>query len=236
MNDLVIPQPASCRKAGAGWAAIPLRERLAVIRRARRLMAARAAALAATVARPAADTLVAEVLPLLEAAKFLERRAARLLAPRHLWGGRPAWLFGVRAELRREPLGVVLILAPGNYPLFLPGAQALQALAAGNAVCIKPAPGGVAAAEAFVVVMAERRVAPRRVAIARGRRWSRGGCRGIRPDRPDRRRRNRGPRAPGRGPDADARAPWSSPGPTPSSCSPAQTSGWSRAAWPMACG
>ena len=35
----------------------------------------------------------------------------------------------------------MLVLAPGNYPLFLPGAQALQALAAGNAVCVKPAPG-----------------------------------------------------------------------------------------------
>jgi len=39
---------------------------------------------------------------------------------------------------------VVLILGPGNYPLFLPGAQALQGLAAGNAVCVKPAPGASA--------------------------------------------------------------------------------------------
>ncbi len=69
------------------------------------------------------------------------RQAPRLLAPRRLRWGRPLWLFGVRQEIRREPRGVVLILAPGNYPLFLPGAQVLQALAAGNAVCVKPAPG-----------------------------------------------------------------------------------------------
>jgi acyl-CoA reductase-like NAD-dependent aldehyde dehydrogenase len=36
---------------------------------------------------------------------------------------------------------VVLILAPGNYPLFLPGVQLLQALVAGNAVLLKPASG-----------------------------------------------------------------------------------------------
>ena len=49
------------------------------------------------------------------------------------------WASGRRSAA--SPRGIVLILAPGNYPLFLPGAQALQALAAGNAVAIKPAPG-----------------------------------------------------------------------------------------------
>ena len=44
---------------------------------------------------------------------------------------------------------MVLIIAPANYPLFLPGVQALQALVAGNAVLWKPAPGGTAAAEAL---------------------------------------------------------------------------------------
>ncbi len=154
MNDLVTlpcetePSEAAvaaaltcARAAGRAWAAAGLPARLAVVARARRLIAAEAASLAATVSRRAADTLVAEVLPLAEAARFLVRRAPALLAPRRLRGGRPLWLLGVQAELRREPCGAVLILAPGNYPLFLPGAQALQALAAGNAVCVKPAPG-----------------------------------------------------------------------------------------------
>ena len=44
---------------------------------------------------------------------------------------------------------MVLIIAPANYPLFLPGVQALQALAAGNAVLWKPAVGGTAPAEAL---------------------------------------------------------------------------------------
>jgi acyl-CoA reductase-like NAD-dependent aldehyde dehydrogenase len=105
--------------------------------------------------RAAVETLVTEVLPLVEAARFLERNAETLLAPRMLRHGRPLWLLGVRAEVRREPLGVVLILAPSNYPLFLPGVQILQALTAGNAVCAKPAPGCTEPLRQFAALLAE---------------------------------------------------------------------------------
>jgi acyl-CoA reductase-like NAD-dependent aldehyde dehydrogenase len=143
--------------AGSAWRQTPLRERLRVISRARRLLAIRASGVAATLAerRPLADTLTAEVLPLLAGMRFLEREATRLLRPRKLQGGRPLWLFGVAAELHREPRGVVLILAPSNFPLFLPGSQIVQALAAGNAVCAKPAPGCTAPLEAFAAILAE---------------------------------------------------------------------------------
>ncbi|MBP2301204.1 acyl-CoA reductase-like NAD-dependent aldehyde dehydrogenase [Azospirillum picis] len=98
--------------------------------------------LASRPGRSAAESLSAEVLPLADACRFLERDAARLLAPRRLGRrGRPAWLFGVDAEVRRDPFGVVLVVAPSNYPLLLPGVQAIQALVAGNAVLVKPAPG-----------------------------------------------------------------------------------------------
>ena len=151
------PHPVSpilerTREAARGWKDTIIIQRLRVIARARRLIAAEASTLAASVGvqRPIADTLAAEVLPLAEAARFVERQAARLLAPRRLGRrGRPAWLAGVAAEIRREPCGVVLILAPANYPLFLPGVQILQALAAGNGVCAKPASGCAAPLAAF---------------------------------------------------------------------------------------
>lgn len=164
MNDYVIPpvvpDPDGLRAAAAAWDAGGLPARLAVVRKARHLIAARAETLAATVARPVADTLVAEVLPLLEAARFLEREAPRLLAPHAPRGRRPLWLLGVRATLRHERLGAVLILAPGNYPVFLPGTQMLQALAAGNAVALKPAPGGQAAAHALASILSEAGLPP----------------------------------------------------------------------------
>jgi acyl-CoA reductase-like NAD-dependent aldehyde dehydrogenase len=153
--------PVSLREARTAqqiWGRRNVRERLALLRRARHRIAANAEEIAQSVPcnqagalhRTVADTLVSEVLPLVEACRFLEREAGWILAPQRLSShGRPFWLRRVSAETRREPLGVVLILAPANYPLFLPGVQALQALAAGNAVLWKPAVGGLAAAQAL---------------------------------------------------------------------------------------
>jgi acyl-CoA reductase-like NAD-dependent aldehyde dehydrogenase len=149
---------AVAREAQPAWAATPLRDRLRLIRRARHAIASRAGELAATVVRPrrrsAADALVAEVLPLADSCRFLEREAEEILAPRRLSArSRPLWLRGVSVEVRHEPLGVVLVIGPSNYPLFLPGVQALQALAAGNAVILKPGRGGLSGATAMAKVL-----------------------------------------------------------------------------------
>ncbi|MEM8781979.1 MAG: aldehyde dehydrogenase family protein [Planctomycetota bacterium] len=144
-------------EANRVWAGCPLRERLHVVRRFRGLLAEKADWIAKDIAEASAsrlsgsvgmaEVLTSEVLPLCEAAKFLEREAGYWLKPQRLgWRGRPAWLFGVSSEIRREPVGTVLIIAAGNYPLFLAGVQALQALTAGNAVVLKPGQGGTLAA------------------------------------------------------------------------------------------
>lgn len=105
-------------------------------------------AISPRLARSKADTLVMELLPLLDACWFLERNAARLLKMRKLGrAGRPLWLSGVQAEVHREALGHVLVIGPANFPLFLAGVQVMQALAAGNAVMWKPGAGGCAVAE-----------------------------------------------------------------------------------------
>jgi acyl-CoA reductase-like NAD-dependent aldehyde dehydrogenase len=146
------------RAAQVTWARTGLRARLAVLRRARHRIAATAVEIARRVIsqqpgplyRTVADTLVSEVLPLAEACRFLEHEARWILAPQRLsTRARPFWLRRLSAETRREPLGVVLIIASANYPLFLPGVQALQALAAGNAVLWKPTADGTPAAQAL---------------------------------------------------------------------------------------
>lgn len=50
----------------------------------------------------------------------------------------PATLWPAHAHLRPEPLGVVLILAPWNYPIQLLLAPLVGVLAAGNAAVLKP--------------------------------------------------------------------------------------------------
>lgn len=143
------------RVAQARWAATVVGARIALVRKLRPLIADHAAKLAHDSAsarqRPALESLTAEVLPLAEACRFLEREAERILSTRHLGQrGLPLWLSGIRREIRREPLGIVLIIGPGNYPLLLPGVQLIQALVAGNAVLLKPGVGGTAAALALV--------------------------------------------------------------------------------------
>ena len=134
--------------------------RLRILRRFRHLLAANATALAdaipATLPRNRADSLAAEVLPLLAAIKFLERDAKAILAPRRLGKrGLPFWLTGLDTTIERVPLGSILILAPYNYPLLLPGVQAVQAIVAGNTVVWKPGRGGKPVADFFATLFAE---------------------------------------------------------------------------------
>lgn len=146
---------ANAHRARPAWSATPLEERLTIVRRLRQRLGDDPRRLAATVDAPwrahTAETLTAEVLPLLDAMQFLEREAPKILAPRGPHRGsvgrRPPWLMGCELEIRRDPLGVVLVLGPANYPLFLPGVQAIQALVAGNTVVVKPGRGGATAME-----------------------------------------------------------------------------------------
>ena len=88
------------------------------------------------------ETITSELMPLADSVKWLHKSAKRILAPRYLdGGGSPLWLGRLRSTVHRVPHGLVMIIGTWNYPLFLPGVQILHALAAGNAVVIKPAPG-----------------------------------------------------------------------------------------------
>lgn len=142
---------SSARVAQREWVRLSIADRLKPIREFRHFIAGEPCMLAAWCNRDnMAESLSAEVLPVLDACRFLEKTAAKALKPKRLSGrGRSAWLRGVSVELQRDPFGVVLIVAPSNYPLMLPGIQALQALVAGNAVVWKPAAGCSDAAVRF---------------------------------------------------------------------------------------
>ena len=142
------------------WARLPLTDKLYLVRKLRHLVAEHAEELASAAvrawSRPVSEVLSSEVVPLAEAYRFLEQSAGEILSPVCLnrWKN-PLWLWGTRSELHREPYGVVLIIGPGNYPLFLPGVQMLQALVAGNAVLVKPGQEGTAAIRVLCRLMAK---------------------------------------------------------------------------------
>ena len=135
------------RRAQQLWSARALRERLSVVRRFREMLADDCASVSTTMGRNTnclpAEIVASQIMPLLDACRFLERSASKNLRTRSLGANRrPLFLWGVRGRVRRDAHGIVLIIAPSNYPLFLPGVQALQALVAGNAVLLKPGNGG----------------------------------------------------------------------------------------------
>jgi aldehyde dehydrogenase (NAD+) len=59
----------------------------------------------------------------------------------------------------------VLVIGPGNYPLFLPAVHALHALIAGNAVLLKPAPGTRQVATAFARLAIDAGLDPSLLAV-----------------------------------------------------------------------
>ncbi len=154
------PTLEAARAAQSRWAAKSLDERLRVIGKARELIAERASKLCQSVSpegrRQPGETLVVELLPLADACRYLVKAAPQILASRRLGHrGRPFWLYGIEAEIHREPLGVVLILGPFNYPLFLPGIHCIQALTAGNAAIVKPAKACEAPMRALAEILKE---------------------------------------------------------------------------------
>jgi acyl-CoA reductase-like NAD-dependent aldehyde dehydrogenase len=160
---------ALARQAQRAWWVRPLSERIAIIRRFRHSLPAHARELAAPIhpqRRSLAESLGAEVMPLADACKFVERIAPAVLKPVRLgWRFRPVWLYGVRSEIRREPFGVVLIIGPANYPLFLTASQALQGLVAGNAVIVKPGAGGGESMRIFAQLLVDAGLDPRLVRV-----------------------------------------------------------------------
>ncbi len=121
-----------------GWT---LAERLAWVGRFRRGVVAASDELCELMAgetgKPAWEGLTSDIMPLLAACRWHERKARRLLTPRRL-GGRALYQPGQTTIVERAPLGAVAIIATWNYPVQLLGAQLVQAFVAGNAVSVKP--------------------------------------------------------------------------------------------------
>jgi acyl-CoA reductase-like NAD-dependent aldehyde dehydrogenase len=149
--------------AQRSWAGAPLRTRLHCIQKIRHAIADDPSELVRSLCPSSemerAEILSAQIIPLAEACRFLEQEAESILTNNHRpQGAVPLWLRDTHAEIRHEPCGIVLIVAPSNYPIFLPGVVLMQALAAGNAVLLKPGPGGGAAVDALLSLLHKAQV------------------------------------------------------------------------------
>ena len=88
--------------------------------------------------RPPAVTLLMDVYPAVQAIRHAQRNLRRWMQPRHVSTGLPLGVPGTRSEILHQPLGVVGIISPWNFPVALSFGPLAAALAAGNRCLIKP--------------------------------------------------------------------------------------------------
>ena len=85
--------------------------------------------------RPREETEMLEVFPSLSAVRHALSHGRRWMKPRR--GLASLAFLPARTEMRPQPLGVVGIIVPWNYPLFLAVGPLVDALAAGNRAMVK---------------------------------------------------------------------------------------------------
>jgi aldehyde dehydrogenase (NAD+) len=128
------------RSTYAAGATKPLAWRLSQLRALRRMLTERAAeledALLADLAKNPTESQIAEIGFVVGEIDHMVRNLRRWLRPRRVFV--PGALLPARASVLLEPVGVVLVIAPWNYPVQLLLAPLVGALAAGNAVVLKP--------------------------------------------------------------------------------------------------
>jgi len=86
--------------------------------------------------KPAAEVDLSEIYPVVSEARHAIRHLRSWMRPKRV-GMRMA-LLGSRSSILHEPKGVVLILAPWNFPFNLTLGPLVAAVAAGNCVMLKP--------------------------------------------------------------------------------------------------
>jgi acyl-CoA reductase-like NAD-dependent aldehyde dehydrogenase len=129
------------KQAQPAWEATPVRRRVAVLRRFQRLLSEQRDQVADLICReagkPAVEALSTEVLVVLDATEFCISNARDYLREEPLPHANLA-MKTKSGKLRREPLGVIGIISPWNYPFSTAATETLGALVTGNAVVLKP--------------------------------------------------------------------------------------------------
>jgi alpha-ketoglutaric semialdehyde dehydrogenase len=123
--------------AQPAWAATTPAERFSALERVGVELAARADELGELLSREEGKPRAEGVVEVQRAAwifKFFAGEALRI-AGEHLRSVRP----GVDVDVLREPLGIVGVITPWNFPIAIPAWKIAPALAYGNAVVFKPA-------------------------------------------------------------------------------------------------
>jgi acyl-CoA reductase-like NAD-dependent aldehyde dehydrogenase len=123
------------------WAALTLEDRARYMRRASDVLLAELDEIAELLTneqgKPRVESYTMEVLPTVDALKWIADNGPEILSDEKV--SLPMILRPKSAKLTYEPIGVVGVIAPWNYPWSIPFGEVAIALMAGNGVVLKPA-------------------------------------------------------------------------------------------------
>ncbi|WP_322047909.1 aldehyde dehydrogenase family protein [Paraburkholderia sp. J67] len=144
---------AAARAAQPGWAAAGPQARADVLTRVGSLILARAAEIGRLLAREEGKSLAEATGEATRAGHifhFFAGEALRLAGQKI-----DSTRTGVEVDVTRGPLGVVGLITPWNFPIAIPAWKTAPALAAGNAVVLKPADLTPACAHVLAQILVE---------------------------------------------------------------------------------
>jgi aldehyde dehydrogenase (NAD+) len=122
-------------------------------------------ALAKDLGKPEVEAYLAEYYFLLQELRLIRKSSRRWMKTRGAKS--PVYFMPCKSQLRRDPYGSVLILAPWNYPMQLSISPLIAAVAAGNTVVLKPSEMAPACEQLLVKIITES-FEPEHVAVVTG--------------------------------------------------------------------
>ncbi|MEO7498672.1 MAG: aldehyde dehydrogenase family protein, partial [Casimicrobiaceae bacterium] len=149
---------AAAKQALPAWATGPIQERANILDRAGSEIIARKDELGRLLSREEGKTLpegIGEAMRAGQIFKFFAGEVVRQ-SGEHLASVRP----GVEVDVTREPVGVVGLITPWNFPIAIPAWKIAPALAYGNTVVFKPADLVPGCAWAIADILAKAGIPP----------------------------------------------------------------------------
>ncbi|MGD2120878.1 MAG: aldehyde dehydrogenase family protein [Gemmatimonadota bacterium] len=129
---------ARARSVQGGWASLSPKDRERRLRGLLKAMEDRAKEIEDTIVaetgKPPVEATL-ELLTVVDHVRFLLKKASPFFRPRKISTG---WMISKRASVHRDPLGVVGVISPWNYPFILSMTPTCTALFGGNGVVVKP--------------------------------------------------------------------------------------------------
>jgi acyl-CoA reductase-like NAD-dependent aldehyde dehydrogenase len=129
------------RAAQPGWRKLSFKDRGRIVLRAREIVLAGTEDIAQLISRetgkPVPEAISMEIVPTLDLMYYFAHHTAKLLRPQKIDIGQYG-LMGRSSRMVYQPVGVVAIISPWNFPWATPLDEVVMALMAGNSVVVKP--------------------------------------------------------------------------------------------------